>query len=41
MMRNRQVYLTPDEVLAVLKAAKERSPRDWCMVLVAGVEVQS
>jgi integrase len=34
-MKNRQVYLTPDEVIAVLKVAKERSTRDWCMVLVA------
>ena len=34
-MRNRQGYLTPEEVIAVLKAAKERSARDWAMVLVA------
>jgi hypothetical protein len=27
MMRNRQVYLTPAEVIVVLKAAKERSAR--------------
>jgi hypothetical protein len=35
MMRKRQVHLTPDEVIAVLKTAKERSARDWAMVLVA------
>jgi integrase len=35
MMRNRDVYLTPQELIAVLKAAKERSARDWCMVLIA------
>ena len=29
------VYLTPDELLAVLKAAKARSARDWAMVLLA------
>jgi integrase len=34
-MRNRHVYLTPDEILAVLKAAKQRSARDWAMVLLA------
>jgi integrase len=34
-MRNRQAYLTPDEVIAVLRAAKEQSTRDWCMVLIA------
>jgi type 1 fimbriae regulatory protein FimB len=34
-MRNRQTYLTPEEVIAVLKAAKERSAHDWAMVLLA------
>jgi len=34
-MRNRQAYLTPDEVIAVLRAAKEQSTRDWCMVLIS------
>jgi integrase len=33
-MRSTQSYLTPDEVIAVLRA-KERSARDWAMVLVA------
>ncbi len=28
-------YLTPDEVLAVLKAARERSVRHWAMTLLA------
>jgi len=26
-------FLTPQETLAVLKAARERSTRDWAMVL--------
>jgi integrase len=34
-MRNRQVFLTPEEVIAVLRAAKERCARDWCMTLLA------
>jgi site-specific recombinase XerD len=34
-VRNRQVYLSPEEIIAVLKAAKERSTRDWAMVLLA------
>jgi len=34
-MRTRQSYLTPEEVIAMLKAAKQRSARDWVMVLVA------
>src|SRR5207302_11292006 len=33
--RGAMVYLTPDELLAVLKAAKARSARDWAMVLLA------
>jgi integrase len=33
-MRTSQSYLTPDEVIAVLKAAKERCARDWTMVLL-------
>ena len=32
--RGAMVYLTPDELLAVLKAAKARSARDWAMVLL-------
>ncbi len=28
-------HLTPDELLAVLKAARIRSARDWCMILLA------
>ncbi len=28
-------YLTYDELLSVLKAAKKRSVRDWCMILTA------
>ncbi len=34
-MRTSQSYLTPDEVMAVPKAAKERCGRDWAMVLFA------
>ena len=34
-MRTSQSYLTSNEVITVLKAAKERSARDWAMVLVA------
>src|SRR5712692_5997745 len=33
--RGAMVYLTPDELLAVVKAAKARSARDWAMVLLA------
>src|SRR5712691_5995855 len=33
--RGAMVYLTPDELLAVLKAARARSARDWAMVLLA------
>ena len=33
--RSTMAYLTPEEVLAVLKAARARSVRDWAMVLVA------
>ena len=28
-------YLTPDELLLVLRIARTRSSRDWCMVLLA------
>ena len=28
-------YLEPDELLAVLKAARARSVRDWAMILLA------
>lgn len=34
-MRTSQSYLTPGEVIAVLKAAKERCARDWAVVLLA------
>jgi len=30
-----KVHLTPEEMLALLKAAKQRSVRDWAMILVA------
>jgi type 1 fimbriae regulatory protein FimE len=33
--RSTMVYLSPEEVLAVLKAARGRSVRDWAMVLLA------
>jgi type 1 fimbriae regulatory protein FimB len=33
--RSTMTYLTPEEILAVLKAARARSIRDWAMVLVA------
>ena len=33
--RNKMVHLTPDELLAVLKVARERSSRDWAMILLA------
>ena len=33
--RSTMTYLSPEEVLAVLKAARVRSVRDWVMVLVA------
>jgi type 1 fimbriae regulatory protein FimB len=33
--RSTMAYLTPEEVLAVLKAARSRSTRDWAMVLLA------
>jgi integrase len=33
--RARAVFLSPEEVLAVLGTAKERSARDWAMVLLA------
>jgi integrase len=33
--RARAVFLSPEETLAVLGAAKERSARDWAMVLLA------
>ena len=29
------VFLKPDELLAVLKAARARGPREWCMILFA------
>lgn len=33
--RGKMAFLTPDETLAVLKAARERSTRDWAMILLA------
>ena len=33
--RSQIVFLTTDETLAVLKAARERSTRDWAMILLA------
>ena len=33
--RGRMVILTPQEMLALLKAAKNRSTRDWAMILLA------
>ena len=34
-MGTSQRYLIPDEVIAVLKGAKERCARYWAMVLIA------
>jgi hypothetical protein len=33
--RTKMAFLSTDEVLAVLKAARERSSRDWAMILLA------
>src|SRR5690242_8049173 len=33
--RSTMTYLTPDEILAVLKVARGRSVRDWAMILLA------
>lgn len=33
--RARTSFLTPEETLAALRAAKDRCVRDWCMVLLA------
>src|SRR5260370_12695225 len=33
--RGQMTYLTPDETLTVPKAARERSTRDWALVLLA------
>jgi integrase len=33
--RDRMTFLTPEETLAVLKAARARSVRDWAMILLA------
>src|SRR6266404_4391730 len=33
--RGQMTFLTPDETLTVLKAARERATRDWAMVLLA------
>jgi integrase len=33
--RGHMTFLTPEETLAVLRAARERSTRDWAMILLA------
>src|ERR1035438_10140203 len=33
--RSTMTFLSPEEVLAVLKAARERAIRDWAMILLA------
>jgi type 1 fimbriae regulatory protein FimE len=33
--RERMVHLAPEELMAVLKAARKRSARDWAMILIA------
>jgi type 1 fimbriae regulatory protein FimB len=33
--RSTMTYLSPEEILAVLRLARARSTRDWCMVLLA------
>ncbi len=33
--KNSLVYPTPEEMLQVLKVARQRSSRDWAMILVA------
>jgi integrase len=33
--RSTMTFLSPEEVLAVLKAARERATRDWAMILLA------
>ncbi len=33
--RTRAVFLSPEETLAVIRTAKERSVRDWAMILLA------
>jgi integrase len=33
--RGQMTFLTPDETLAVLKAAREHATRDWAMILLA------
>jgi len=35
LKRGQMTFLTPAETLAVLKAAKQRSTRDWAMILLA------
>jgi site-specific recombinase XerD len=34
MKRSKMEFLTPDELLAVLAVARERSVRDWAMILI-------
>ena len=33
--RGRMEFLSPEELLAVLKVARERSTHDWAMILLA------
>src|ERR1700738_4623748 len=33
--RSRVVFLSPDELLSVLRVAKKRAVRDWAMILLA------
>jgi integrase len=35
LKRGQMTFLTPVETLAVLKVAKQRSTRDWAMILLA------
>src|SRR5437762_12922010 len=35
LVRSKMVHLEPVELLAVLKAARRRSARDWAMILIA------
>ncbi len=33
--RQAMIHLEPNEVLAILKAAKQHGSREWCMILLA------
>ena len=37
--RGRMVMLTPKETLELLKAARNRSTRDWAMILLAYIRM--